>query len=144
VLSASLKGALGSQKALKISKGIGLSFSALLVCLFIASIFYQINLSLLFFSLFVLFGALSNNKENKYIMLYSVLSEEKLIRGLPYKKHALHKNATVKKLLSILDESSVNEVAIFDGGKIIALLSQEKIGKILEKGDLYAKIDKYL
>ena len=144
VLSASLKGALGSEKAIKISKAIGLTFSVVLLCLFIASIFFQINISLLFFSLFVLFGALSNNKENKYIMLYSVLSKEKLLMGLPYKKHALHKNATVKRLLSILDESSINEVAVFDGDKVIATLSQQKIGKILENGDFYARIDKYL
>ena len=77
-------------------------------------------------------------------MLYSVLSKEKLLKGLPYKKHALHKNATVKRLLSILDESSINEVAVFDGDKVIATLSQQKIGKILENGDFYARIDKYL
>ena len=112
--------------------------------LFIVSFFYQINLSLLFFSLFVLFGAFGKAKENKYIKLYTALSSERLARGMPYKKQAIEKNVTVKKLMSMLDENAVNEVVVFSGEKEVTVLKQNRIGQIIESGDLYSPIAKYI
>ncbi len=144
VLSAVLAQNFGKKKSGIICKITGAVFSILLFCAFIITIFNKVNISLLFFSLFVLFGAFGKNKENKYIRIYSALGEEALKRGMPFKKHALYKTATIKRLMSIIDESAVNEVAIFNEDKQIKLLSPSKINQIIENGDLYAPIEKYI
>ena len=112
--------------------------------MFALSVFYTPNLSLLFFALFVLFGTFGKAKDNKYIRLYPCLSEQSLKRGMPFKKYALHKSASVKKLTSLIDESAVNEVAVFDGDRIIKTLSPRAINQIIETGDLYSPIEKYV
>ncbi len=144
VLWAWLADRIGSVRASIVCKIIGGTFALSLFALFIVSVFYQINLSLLFFSLFVLFGAFGKSKDNKYIKLYTALSSERLARGMPYKKQAIEKSATVKKLMSMLDENAVNEIAVFNGEKEVAVLKQNRIGQIIEKGDLYSPIANYI
>ena len=144
VLSATLCGAVGKDRAFIISKIIGGIFALLLLAGFVITLFGQMNLSLLFFSLFVTFGAFSKNKENKYVRVYTAMSEERLTRGLPVKKYAVHKNTKVKRILAMLDETAVNEVAVFDGERQIANLTQDRIGKILEKGKLYSSVGEFL
>ena len=132
------------DKAKKACCVIGAIFSALLLVLFVFSLFNTPNISLLFFSLFVVFGAFGRAKENKYVRLYSSLSEQSLKRGMPVKKHALYKTVTVKKMISLIDENSVNEVAVFDGDKIIKTLSPSAVNEIIERGDLYSPLEKYI
>ena len=144
ILSASLSLLMGDDKAFFICRIIGVVFALLLTALFIISAFNQINLSLMFFAAFVLFGALSRQKENKYVKLYTAPEEDGLLRGMPYKKQALSINATVKKLMLCLDERAINEVVIFDGNKQVTTLTQRRIGEIVERADLYSPIKKYI
>ena len=89
-------------------------------------------------------GAFDKQKENKYVRITSDLSLESLKRGVPYKKQGVDKSVSVKKLIATLDTEAINEVVVFDNGKQIAVLSQEKIAKIVKTGDLYSPISKYL
>ncbi len=134
----------GKHKALIISRIIGVAFSVLLLVGFGVTLFSVPNYSLLFFSLFVIFGSLDRGKENTYVRIYSSLNTQSLKRGVPYNKFAIDSSVTVKKLISVLDVNSVNEVVVYSQDKPIAILSQEKIVKILQTGDLYAPIEKYL
>ena len=106
--------------------------------------FNSINLSLLFFSLFVIFGVFGKSKENKYVKVYSALSKERLVRGMLYKKQALYKTATVKKMMSMIDETAINEVVVYDESGEVEVLSQKRIGEIIEKGNIYSQISEYL
>ena len=136
---------LGSKIAQINNRIICLFFADLVVVAFIFTLINGVvNLSLLLFSLFVLFGALNKNQENNYVRVATALNAENLKRGMPYNKQALHKSASVKKLISLLDSRAVNEIAVFDDQKKIATLSQDKIVKIAERGELYAPIEKYL
>lgn len=144
VLSACLTERLGAKRAFTVCKVSGGIFAAALLAGFVATAFYKVNFSLLFFSLFALFGAFGRGKDNKYVKLYTALSAEKLKRGVPYKKQAVDKSVTVKKVMSLLDEASLNEIVVFDGDKPRAVLSQNRLNEILEKADLYAPIEKYL
>ena len=144
VLSAVLKGAFGGEKAQTICKITGGVLAIILFAGFVTTVFYQINLSLLFFSLFVLFGAFGKSKDNKYIRLYSSLDKERLSRGVEIKRFAVHKTTTVKRLMAVMDESAVNEAAVFDGQQVVASLTQAKINQIIENGDLYSPIEKYI
>lgn len=134
----------GKNKALIISRIIGVVFSVALIVGFIVTCFKTPNFSLLFFSLFVVFGALDKGKENTYVRIYSAINTESLKRGMPYNKCALHSCVSVKKLMSVLDFNAVNEVVVYKDDKPLTVLSQEKIVKIIESGDLYAPIDRYL
>lgn len=144
VLSAFLSERLGSEKAHQICKWVGAIFALSLFGCFIITVFNTINLSLLFFSLFVIFGVFGKSKENKYVKVYSTLSKERLVRGMPYKKQALFKTATVKKMMSMIDETAVNEVVVYDENGEVAVFSQKKIGEIIEKGNIYSQISEYL
>ena len=132
------------ETAGKICRIAGVIFAVALFALFIISLFFTFNLSFLFFSLFVLFGALDKNKENRYIRLYSSLTDEKLKKGVNYKKTGIDKSVNVKKMLSLLDPDAINEVVVYDRGEPVAVLSQQKINNIIEKGDLYSPIEKYM
>ncbi len=144
VLYSALCGKLKKTTAKRVCKGLGVFVALALVALFVVSCFYNVNPSLLFFSLFVLVGALDRDKENAYVKVYSTLSPERLKRGVEYKKQGVDKSITVKKLVTLLDADAINEVVIYDGDKPIALLSQEKINKILENCDLYSPVSNYL
>lgn len=123
---------------------LGTTLGVLLFSTFIVSIFTMLNLSLLFFSLFVIFGTFENHEKVGYVKIYGSLCEEKLLTGRTIKKQALSGNATVKKMLSILDEQSLNEIVVYVDGKAVSVLSQEKINKIIEKGNIYSKVKEHL
>ncbi len=145
VLWASIAKSFGGDKARKVCTLTGILSALLLFGLFIfACIKSVINLSLLFFALFVLFGVVGKSKENKYVKIYSGISTEKLKHGMSYKKIALDKSVTVKKMLSVLERDCINEIAVFDGQNQISLLTQNKINKIIEKGDIYSPIENYI
>lgn len=135
----------GERKAEKITRWLGIVFSLILIGFFVLSIFLgATNISLLFFSLFAFFGAIDKNKSNRYVKIYSVINEQKLLNGVMVKRQAISKNTTLKRLISILDENSINEIQVVEDEKTIALLEQKDINNIMEKGDLYQKIGAYL
>ena len=144
VLFATIAERTDKEKARKVCRAIGLTAAFVLFGLFIASCFYNFNLSLLFFSLFVLFGAFDKNKENKYIKIYSLQNTERLKRGIPYKKQAVDENISVKRLVSILSVDAINEIVVFSGGKEKTTLSQKKIEKIIGQADIYSPIKNYI
>ena len=144
VLYALLALSMDKAKAQVICKILGGLFGIILSALFIASIFYSLNLSLLFFSLFVLFGTFGRAKDNKYVKLFSSVNENALTRGMPILEQAVSTKTTVKRLVAILDCTAINRVEVYNGKDKIATLSQKKIEEIVEKGELYSPISKYL
>jgi len=144
VLFASVANAKDKATAKKVCRIIGVIFATALFALFITSCFNTFNLSLLFFTLFVLFGAFDRGKENRYVKIYSAVTEEKLKRGLPFKKQAIDETVTVKKLASVLDPDAVNEIVVFSGGKEKTTLSQKRLENILGKADIYRPIKEYI
>ena len=60
------------------------------------------------------------------------------------KRQAIEKTATVKKLISLMDQNAVNEVLVYDGDKEVTVLKGEKLKKVIESGDLYAQISRFL
>lgn len=140
VLSSKIK----REKAIKLCKAIGVFGGVVLFGLFVFSIFREINISLLFFSLFIIFGALSNDKENKYIKLFGAISDKKLKRGIEYRKIAVDKEITLKKLISILDFNYINEVVVYGNGKAKTVLTQENIEKFIETENIYRKISEII
>ncbi len=134
----------GRDKADLICKIIGGTFTLALFGLFIATLFFTPNPSLLLFSLFVLFGAFGKGKENKYVKIFSSVSPTALSRGVPVCIQAVSTRTTVKRLVSILDGTAINRIEVYDGEQRVAVLTQKKIEEIALKGEIYSPISKYL
>lgn len=141
VLYALLSLKMKKERALAISKVIGFILGASLLLLFILSCSRQINFSLLFFSMFIIVGAIQERKGGRYVKLFLAPSYQKLKRGMPYKKQAVDSGVTLKKLMSILDQDAINEVVVYKNGKPIATLTQENIEKLLVNYSIYTKLD---
>lgn len=137
----------GSKKAGVICKASGAILSVALAALFAISCFHTVNVSLAFFSAFVAFGTFSREKGNVYIKAYTAISEERLIRGIPIKRFALHKSATLKKALSLAEPSAINEIVVYGDEKEgrLGTVSQEKLASVLESGaSLYSEIGAFV
>ena len=135
---------MNKKKAEAICKWVGVGLGVILLVAFVCSLVYSVNLSLLLFSLFIIFGALSVNKSGRYIRGCAGVSLQSLKRGLPIKRQAIDQSVSVKKLLSLLGEDCLNEVVVYKDLKPIAILSQEKIEKIALSGNLYSPISEFL
>lgn len=135
----------GYDKAFSISKIIGGAFSGVLVFAFAFSLINKtVNFSLLFFSLFVCFGTFSRERENKYIKIFSSLSSQNLKRGMPLVTYAVDKEITIKRLVAILDVRAINQVVVYENGKRITSLNQERIEEIIKNGKIYSKLSEFL
>lgn len=144
VLSAVTALKMGKKRSEVFCKITGAVFSVVLIIAFIFTVFNTLNLSLLFFSLFVLFGAFGKDRENKYVKLYTAVTTEKLKRGMEVKRQAVDKSITVKKLMTLLDQTAINEIAVYSGDKCIATLSQSKLNDIISRFDPYSKLEEYI
>ena len=83
-------------------------------------------------------------RENIYVKLYQDIDVQRLKRGMEVKKRALHKSATVKKMMSMLDTSYLSEIVVYDDDAPVTTLKQEQILEIVKKGELYAPLSKYI
>ncbi len=134
----------GEKKGEKISKIISVSFAVLLSAGFFITCFNTVNFSLLFFLLFVTFGAFGKAKENRYMRAFKSIESLNLKNGVPFKKIGVDKDVTIKKLITMLDFKAINEVAVFDGDVVLGILTQKNLVKIIENGNFYAKIVEFV
>lgn len=132
------------EKANKVCAFLGLGLSLVLLGLFIFSIFHECNLSLLFFSAFTLFGTFSKSKVNHYVSIYSSVSTEKLKHGMPIKRQAIDKSATIKRLIAVMDSQSINEIVVFEKLRPVKTLSQQELEKLISSASIYDKISDYI
>lgn len=144
ILSAYTAMRLGQKRSERLCKITGGVLSLLLIALFLMTVFSgAVNLSLLFFSLFIFFGAFGKARENKYVKVYSAVTDQKLRRGIIVKRQAVDESVTLKKLLTVLDANALNEIEVYKKGKKVATLNDEKLKKIMENGDIYSPIGKF-
>ncbi len=136
---------LNYDKAFSICRLMGSAFCVILLFAFVLSaINGLINFSLLFFALFVCFGLFSRERENKYVKIFSSLSNQNLKRGMPYVTHAVDEDITIKRLVSLLDVRAVNQVMVYKDGKKLTALSQERIEEIIKNARIYSKLSEFL
>ncbi len=132
------------QKAQKTCKVTGAIIGLTLIIVYLTTVKSVNNTSLLFFGAFVTFGALGIDKSGRYVRAFSGLSNESLRRGVPVKRTALDGSVTVKKMLSLLDGTCVNEIVVYLDGKVAGVISQEKIERIILSADLYKPISNFM
>ncbi len=142
VLYAMLSCYIKRKTALKICKGVGVFVAALFICLFAYSVIIKtVNLSILFFGLFILFGNIFVSRENRYERILSYFSLGNLTRGKKINKVAVSDTVTVKQIQSIYRYGELMELSVYnnDGRKILTLFPEDVI-KVLSDGNLYSKV----
>ncbi len=137
VLYATLSIRLERKKAKKIAKIVSLVVAVLLFGLFVYSIFVKVNLSLLFFSIFVFSGAFSFGGSN-YVKVYESLKNE-VKTQLPIKRIAISENMQVRAIYRLISEDYYLELAVYSNG-ILREITSEKLAFILENANPYSLI----
>ena len=127
------------KRALKIAKSVGISASIAVFAIFIYSIFTNFNLSVLFFSLFMLFGNVFVSKDNDYVRAYSALSLKNLKKGRAIKRVAVSDKTLVKDLFRFISGGTLIDVEIL-GTDRKTTLSCDKTLKLLLEGDVYSTV----
>ncbi len=139
-LLATLSLKLKRKTAVKIAKISGFVFSAALLFAFAYSVFTAVNFSILFFSLFILFGAADVNSNNSYIRICEGLSPSSLHRGKEIKTLAVDESFTVKKLCSLMRDDCLYKVYVYRKNKPPVAIEPNELTSILEKKSIYDKL----
>ncbi len=139
-LYATLALKLSRKKAKLIVNILGLTLSLFLLVLFIISIFNTLNLSILFFSLFMLVGVLGGSKENSYVKAYANINYSLPKKPLIKKQIVISENSTVKDLYPLLDNNFYYEVKVLKNNGDFFVLEGEKLFEVLTAHNIYTKI----
>ena len=144
VLSSSLSLWLKEKTVKIISKTVGVIFSVLLLGLFVLSCFYTVNISLLFFALFVFVGAVDKKPQATFVRTRWTTSEKRLKIGVPINRIAISTHAKVKDLARSMARDRVNEFVVMDGDMEVAFLSQTDANKIIENSPYLDEISLFI
>lgn len=120
------------KTAVKITKTVGVVFSAALFGLFVFSCFTGVNISILFFAAFIFVGAIHKNPNDGYVRFYEGLSPLSVTRPKEVKTLAVKPDFTVKNFYALYDGISLYKIMIYsEKGELL---------KILEPHEVYKKL----
>lgn len=130
------------KKAVIICKTLSVVISIGFIVLYIISAMRgESNLSILFFAFFIIAGAFSFKRDNKYVKFYSRFKKEQIEKGTEIKIIAVSEKTTVKQLLKKIDGEYLCEVRVLnDSGKAVKTFSPEKTLEILSGENIYTKL----
>ena len=141
VLLAFLSERLMRKTALTVVRTLGIILSAALLGLFIYSIFVGINISLLFFSSFMLFGNLFVKKDSDYVRIFSGMDMHAVQKGRRVIRVAVAESSKVKVLYKFISVDHLTEVLIIsDDGKTKNTLSAGKVFTLVSNGRPYSSV----
>ena len=140
LLLATLSLKLKRKTAVKVAKFSGYVLSLALLFAFALTAFTELNLSLLFFSLFILFGSFDLKNENEYVRIYESYSPSNIKNFKEVKTLAITSDFTVKRLLAALDGDCLYRLYVYYPNGKYKVLEPYDVGKLLEAKSLYEKI----
>ena len=114
---------------------LGVVLSLLLLGLFIYSLFTTPNITILFFSLFMLVGVFGGKTENSYIKTYSSFNLNNDKKPKEIKSFYVNENAIIKDLFLVFDNNYYYQIKLkvddktitIENDELIAILSEENI-----------------
>lgn len=119
-------------KAYKIMKVFGFVFSGLFAFLFFLSVFYKINLTFFFVSVF-LFSSCFGNDVNIYFERAHIQNFNKLLTSpMQAKVIVINKNTPLYKILKHINSSNYTLFCVLDNSKIIKVITESEMLKIIE------------
>lgn len=141
ILLATLSIFLDRKTAVRLVKLSGLLVSLCLLGLFIYSCFFSINISLLFFCLFMLFGDAFVSRDNVYIRIFSGFNYKVAEKGREIKRIAVCETSKIKTLYKFINSSNLIEIVVLDKtGKEKYTLPVDKVYKLLGEAKLYLSL----
>ncbi len=141
ILLATLSLIISRKRALKITKWIGILLSLALFGLFCYSVFIKINITLLFFSLFVFIGAIDKNNKNVYVKTYAKLKNQNYIKPQRVKRYILSGENKVKKLFSLIDGNDYYLFTIILKNGERYDLEGENLYKVISTSSIYENLN---
>ncbi len=122
-------------KIYKVMRIIGLVFSAFFAILFVLSVFYKINLTLIFISIFLFISSFDNVKD-VYFERTNLLNFSKNVdrqKALEMKTYAVSYKMPLLKLVKYIRGNNLTQfVVLDDDGKVIKTLNEFDIKKFLK------------
>ena len=125
------------KSAYRLIKRISVCIAAAIFGLFVCSLFNTPNPSLLFFSVFILVGNFSKNKDARYVLIAGLYSFKGITRGKRIKRIGISINSTVKDLLSHFSSGELLECEVFDQNlKLYKTLSPDMVIKLISSAPI--------
>ncbi len=107
--------------ALKIVRILGVIISVLGVGLFVYSAFTKVNFSLLFFSLFILVGAISQSKDGEYFKIFENFKFKRVTSPIEIKQIIISGEQLVRKLYPQINSEYYYVITVVEGNKKLTL-----------------------
>ena len=143
ILYCAIAKAKGEKLAGRIARGAGLFFGIVLFAMFVYGCFVQVNFTMLFFSLFLLAGAVGGKNCSYDRIRYDYAKEMR--RGMEIKRVAVVKDCKIKRLLSFMERGKYLEITVYDeDGRFFGEITQGELVKILETAELYAPVGEFV
>ncbi len=129
----------GERFSRRVCRAVSLGIGLILAALFVYTCFYKVNLSLLFFSAFIIVGAFSKNGGDYSKIRYNV--SKTLEKGAEIKRVALLSTASVKKIIGYIERGKMLEICVYsENGELIKILNENQILTLLEEENLYSQL----
>ncbi len=126
--------------AVKIAKVTGYIFACVLLGAFVYSVYTEINFTILFFSLFILFGSIDVKNESVYIRVYGNYSTVSIKNYKEIKTVAVNSDCTVKNFLELADGDALYRLYVYDESGVFRVIEPSELSSILEKKSIYEKL----
>lgn len=127
--------------AIIICRILGCVFAICFFALFIYSCYVGVNYTLLFFGLFILFGAFEKSDGDRYVRIYQSLSPEFLKGCKAVKTLAVNERVTVRQILRKIDGGYLYRVLVFDDcGKLSKILEPDEVVAVLQRKGVYERL----
>lgn len=143
ILLATLSLFISRKSARKLVKGLGVTLGAIIFILFVYSIFKEVNFTLLFFSVFMLVGALGGTVQTEYVKIYQNLTYKKSTEPRVVKRIVVSESCEVRRLYNIINGEYYYEILVETNGGTL-LLEGEKMYNLLSTCSPYEKISEVL
>lgn len=142
ILLATLSLIMSRKTALKITKWIGIILSFTLLGAFIYSAFTKINITLLFFALFVFIGAVDKNDKNAYIKTFAKFQNQNYLKPQRVRRYILSGENKLKKLFTIIDGNDYFIFTIVGENGERYDLEGDNLYQVLLSNNIYEKLNK--
>lgn len=129
------------EKSAIICKKITLLFSCCFLALFILlCVKQQVNVSILFFALFLAVSAFTKEKDSCYCKI-EFSQKKALARGMPVKRVAILSSAPLKKALALIVDGEYLVLSVYDDDEeYLGELTQNELAELFSTQDVYAPI----
>lgn len=144
IFLATLSLIINRKTALKITKWIAIILSITLLGLFIYSVFVKINITLLFFALFIFVGAIDTNAKNVYVKTYAKFNTQNYDKPQRVKNYILSGENQVKKLFTLIDGKDYYVFTIVGENGERYNLEGDDLYQVISTANIYDKLKNFV